>query len=59
MYTSINTTNKDNNQVLSILNNNIIKEEKEKAAIEAMGMSACQARCLSCSCCARCSGKGH
>lgn len=45
-----------NNQVrydtiLPILNNNVIKDDKKKAAIQAMGMSACQAKCLRCSHC--------
>lgn len=47
------------NPILAMLNGNVIKEEKTKNAIQAMGMSACQARCLSCNCCARCCGKGH
>lgn len=47
------------NPILPILNGNVIKEEKTKEAIQAMGMSACQARCLSCSCCSKCCGYGH
>ena len=47
MYTQVN------NQVsyggiLPILNNNVIKEDKKKAAIQAMGMAACQAKWLRC-----------
>ena len=47
------------NPILSILNVNVIKEEKTKGAIQAMGMSSCQVRCLSCGCCSKCCGKGH
>lgn len=39
------------NQAMPILNYNVIKEENKKAAIQAMGMSACQAKCLRCSHC--------
>lgn len=50
MYTQVN------NQVsyggiLPILNNNVIKEDKKKAAIQAMGMAGCQAKCLRCGHC--------
>lgn len=50
MYTQVN------NQVsyggiLPIPNNNVIKEDKKKAAIQAMGMAACQAKCLRCGHC--------
>lgn len=37
--------------VLSMLNNNVIKDEQKKAAIQAMGMAACQAKCLRCGHC--------
>lgn len=37
--------------ILPILNNNVVKEDKKKAAIQAMGMAACQAKCLRCSHC--------
>ena len=47
------------NPILPILNGNVIKEEKTKEAIQAMGMSSCQARCLSCSCGSKCCGEGH
>mgnify|MGYP000352717122 CR=1 FL=1 len=30
--------------ILPILNNNVVKEDKKKAAIQAMGMAACQAK---------------
>lgn len=49
-------------QIMPILNYNVIREEKKKAAIQAMGMSACQARCLRCSRCSDCGygrGGGH
>ncbi len=50
MYTQVN------NQVsyggiLPILNNNVIKEDKKKAAIQAMGMAAFQVTCLRCGHC--------
>lgn len=45
--------------VMPILNYNIIREERQKDAIMAMGMAACQARCLRCSRCSDCGyGKG-
>ena len=47
------------NPLIPALNGNVITEDKVKEAIQAMGMSACQARCLSCSCCSSCRGKGH
>ena len=55
MYTQVNYQI-DYNQVLPILNSNIIKEDKKKAAIQAMGLAACQAKCLRCGHCsaARC-----
>lgn len=45
-----------NNQVsydviLPILNNNVVKEDKKMAAIQAMGLGACQAKCLRCGNC--------
>ena len=46
MYTQVN-----NGGILPILNNNVIKEDKKKAAIQAMGMAACQAKCLRCGHC--------
>lgn len=45
--------------IVSMLNANIVREEHTKEAIQAMGMSACQARCLSCRCCSKCCGKSH
>lgn len=36
--------------VIPALNSNRITEEKQKEAIKAMGMSACQVRCLSHQC---------
>lgn len=50
MYTQVNYQI-DYNQVLPILNSNIIKEDKKKAAIQAMGLAACQAKCLRCGHC--------
>lgn len=50
MYTQVNYQI-DYNQVLPILNSNIIKEDKRKAAIQAMGLAACQAKCLRCGHC--------
>lgn len=50
MYTQVNYQI-DYNQVLPILNSNIIKEDKKKVAIQAMGLAACQAKCLRCGHC--------
>ena len=50
MYTQINNSVTYGN-ILPILNNNIIKEEKKKAAILAMGLAACQAKCIRCGHC--------
>lgn len=41
-------------QVMPILNYNIIRDENKKAAIQAMGMAACQVKCLRCSHCSDC-----
>lgn len=38
-------------RILPVLNNNVIKEDKKKKAIQAMGMAACQAKCLRCGRC--------
>ena len=49
-------------QIIPILNNNVIREENKKAEILAMGMAACQARCLRCNRCSDCGygrGGGH
>lgn len=40
---------------ISILNRNRITEEEQKETIKAMGMSACQVRCIS----HQCSGHYH
>ena len=45
-----------NDNLLTILNINRITEDLKKEAIKAMGMSACQATCISCTCCSRCHG---
>ena len=37
--------------VMPILNHHVIGEENKKAAIQAMGMAACQAKCLRCTHC--------
>lgn len=37
--------------ILPVLNSNVIKKDKKKAAIQAMGLSACQAKCLRCGHC--------
>lgn len=37
--------------VISILNANIITEEKEKEALQTMGLSSCQVACMSYKCC--------
>ena len=46
-------------QVMPILNYNRITDEKKREAIKAMGMSACQAACMSRGCCSKCHGSGH
>lgn len=43
--------------VIPILNSNRITEDKRKEAILAMGLAACQARCLNCGHCAHHCGK--
>ena len=40
--------------VMPVLNYNVIREENKKAAIQAMGLAACQAKCLRCSHCSDC-----
>lgn len=45
------------NSVISVLNSNRITEDKRKEAILAMGLAACQARCLNCGHCAHHCGK--
>ena len=52
MYTPIQPIH---NNVMPILNSNRITDEKKRDAILAMGLSACQVRCLSC----QCSGHYH
>lgn len=47
----------EQDSINSILNANRIVSEKIKEAIKAMGLSACQARCLSCNKCAHHAGK--
>lgn len=56
MYTPTRN-NSGSASVLSSLNRNRITDKKRKEAILAMGMSACQARCLSCGHCAHHCGK--
>lgn len=46
-------------QVLPIMNYNRVTDDKRKEAIKAMGMSACQAGCMSRGCCSKCHGGGH
>ena len=46
-------------QVMPILNRNRITDDKKREAIKAMGMSACQAGCMSRGCCSKCHGNGH
>ena len=58
MYTQIrNQSSNSNKSAYSAFNRNRITERKQKDAILAMGMSACQARCLSCGHCAHHCGK--
>lgn len=42
---------------MAILNSNVIADKNKELGILSMGLSACQARCLSCSCCAVHRGK--
>lgn len=51
--------NGNRGQLMPILNANRITEDKKKEAIKAMGMSACQAACMSRGCCSKCHGSGH
>ena len=51
--------NGNRGQLMPILNANRITEDKKKEAIMAMGMSACQAACMSRGCCSKCHGSGH
>ncbi|MBQ2980152.1 MAG: hypothetical protein IJE18_08615 [Bacteroidaceae bacterium] len=44
-----NRVNQEN--ILAILNNNVIKEESRKEAMIAMGLSSCQVACMSYKCC--------
>lgn len=37
--------------ILAILNNNVIKKESLKEAMQAMGISSCQVACMSYKCC--------
>ena len=37
--------------ILAILNNNVIKEESQKEAMQTMGLSSCQVACMSYKCC--------
>lgn len=46
-------------QILPIMNYNRIYDNNKKEAIKAMGMSACQAGCMSRGCCSKCHGGGH
>lgn len=48
MYTSFQPIQ---NNVMPILNSNRITDEQKREAILAMGMAACQARCISCEHC--------
>lgn len=50
MYTNIRTTTVYAPHI-SILNKNFVPKDKCAPAIQAMGMSACQARCLRCNKC--------
>lgn len=50
MYTQFRAQG-GNSNAMSILNYNVIQDENKKAAIQAMGMGACQVRCLRCTHC--------
>ena len=51
--------NTGNIPVMSILNNNRIRDEKKREAIKAMGMSSGQVLCISRGCCSKCHAGGH
>lgn len=51
------TQTANGNGVFLLLNSNRITEDKRQEAIRAMGLAACQARCLSCGHCAHHCGK--
>ena len=40
-----------NENILTILNSNVIKEKDKKSAMQTMGISACQVACMSYKCC--------
>ena len=40
-----------NDNIIAILNYNNIENDLKREAVKAMGMAACQARCLSCGHC--------
>lgn len=50
MNTNIKNQIKQEN-ILAILNNNIIRDECQKAAMLVMGVSSCQVACMSYKCC--------
>lgn len=50
MNTSLNKQTNQGN-ILAILNNNVIREKSQKEAMQTMGMSSCQAACMSYKCC--------
>ena len=50
MYIQVNNPI-GNGYVMPILNSNYITEDKKKAEIKAMGMAACQTKCLRCGHC--------
>lgn len=50
MNTSLNNQGNQGN-ILAILNNNVIREESQKEAIQTMGLSSCQVACMSYKCC--------
>ena len=46
-----------NSGIMPVLNSNRITENRQKEAVMAMGLAACQARCLNCGHCAHHCGK--
>ena len=50
MNTRLNNQVKKGN-ILAILNNNIIREESQKEAMQTMGLSSCQVACMGYKCC--------
>lgn len=52
MYARTSTTStRTYSNYMPILNRNWVQEDKKKPAIQAMGLAACQAKCIRCTHC--------